>query len=52
MPKRILELTDIQVRNAKPKDQQYKLTDGKHFCQLIKAEIEWNDPKEDPPPVY
>jgi len=35
MPKRILELTDIQVRNAKPKAQQYKLTDGKGLYLLV-----------------
>lgn len=28
MPKRVLPLSDIQVRNAKPKDKDYRLTDG------------------------
>lgn len=35
MPKRILELTDVQVRNAKPKDQPYKLADGKGLYLLV-----------------
>jgi hypothetical protein len=28
MPKIVAPLTDIQVRNAKPKDKPYKLADG------------------------
>jgi len=28
MPKRILPLSDLQVKNAKPKDKEYKLSDG------------------------
>lgn len=35
MPKRILELTELQVKNAKPKDQPYKLSDGKGLYLLI-----------------
>lgn len=29
MPKVVLPLTDVQVKNAKPKDKPYKLSDGK-----------------------
>lgn len=28
MPKRVLPLTDVQVRNAKPKDKPQRLYDG------------------------
>lgn len=35
MPKRALPLTDAQVRNAKPKDKPYKLTDGNGLYLLI-----------------
>jgi hypothetical protein len=28
MPKLVLPLSDIQLRNAKPKDKSYKLGDG------------------------
>lgn len=28
MPKRVVPLTDTQIKNAKPKDKPYKLTDG------------------------
>ena len=28
MPKRILPLTDLQVKNAKPRDKDFKLSDG------------------------
>lgn len=35
MPKRILPLTDIQVKNAKPKPKEYKLSDGGGLYLLI-----------------
>lgn len=35
MPKRILPLTDIQVKNAKPKDKDYKLFDGGGLFLLV-----------------
>ena len=35
MPKRVLPLTDLQVKNAKPKDKPYKLTDGGGLYVLI-----------------
>ncbi len=28
MPKRIIPLSDLQVKNAKPKEKKYKLSDG------------------------
>ena len=36
MPKLVAPLTDIQVRTAKPKDKQYKLTDGGGLYLLVK----------------
>lgn len=35
MPKRILPLTDIKVKNAKPKAKEYKLADGDGLYLLI-----------------
>ncbi len=35
MPKRVTPLSDIQVKNAKPKDADYKLTDGGGLYLLI-----------------
>jgi integrase len=35
MPKRVLELTDMEVKSAKKKDKQYKLTDGKGLYLLV-----------------
>jgi integrase len=35
MPKRILPLTDIKVRNAKPKEREYRLFDGGGLYLLI-----------------
>lgn len=35
MPKRILPLTDYQVKNAKPKDKDYKLSDGGGLYMLV-----------------
>ena len=35
MPKRILSLTDLQVKTAKPKAKEYKLTDGGGLYLLI-----------------
>jgi len=35
MPKRIMPLTDLQVKNAKPKDKEYKLSDGSGLYLLI-----------------
>ena len=35
MPKRILPLTDLQVKTAKPKAKEYKLTDGGGLYLLI-----------------
>jgi hypothetical protein len=35
MPKRILPLTDIQVKNAKPKEKEYKISDGGGLYLLI-----------------
>lgn len=35
MPKRIAPLSDVQVRNAKPKEQDYKLPDGYGLFLLI-----------------
>lgn len=35
MPKRIMPLTDLQVKNAKPKEKNYKLSDGAGLYLLI-----------------
>jgi hypothetical protein len=35
MPKRIMPLTDLQVKNAKPKEKNYKLSDGSGLYLLI-----------------
>jgi hypothetical protein len=35
MPKRILPLSDIQVKNAKPRDKDYKLMDGYGLYLLV-----------------
>lgn len=35
MPKRILPLSDLQVKNAKPRDKDYKLSDGQGLHLLI-----------------
>jgi len=35
MPKLAIPLTDIQVKNAKPKDKLYRLTDGGGLYLLI-----------------
>lgn len=35
MPKRIMPLTDIQVKNAKPKEKEYKLMDGYSLFLLV-----------------
>lgn len=35
MPKRVLPLTDTQIKNAKPKDKPYKLTDGNGLHLLV-----------------
>ena len=36
MPKRVVPLTDVQVKNAKPKDKDYKLSDGFGLVLLVK----------------
>src|ERR1039457_1776895 len=36
MPKRVIPLTDVQVKNAKPKDKDYKLSDGFGLILLVK----------------
>jgi hypothetical protein len=36
MPKRVVPLTDVQVKNAKPKDKDYKLSDGFGLVFLVK----------------
>lgn len=35
MPKRIVPLSDVKVRNAKPKDKEYKLSDGGGLYLLV-----------------
>ena len=35
MPKRILPLSDLQVKNAKPQENQYKLMDGFGLFLLV-----------------
>ena len=35
MPKRIVPLSDVQVGNAKPKDKDYKLSDGGGLYLLV-----------------
>lgn len=35
MPKRIMPLSDIQVKNAKPTDKEYKLSDGGGLYLLV-----------------
>ncbi|MDD2321229.1 MAG: integrase arm-type DNA-binding domain-containing protein [Geobacteraceae bacterium] len=35
MPKRIMPLTDIQVRNSKPQDKEHKLSDGGGMYLLV-----------------
>jgi len=37
MRKRIVPLSDLQVRNAKTKEKDYKLSDGQGLYLLIKA---------------
>lgn len=37
MPKRIAPLTDIQIRNAKPKDKDYKIADGGGLYLFVTA---------------
>ena len=37
MPKRVLPLTDLQVKTAKPKAKDYKLTDGGGLYLLMPA---------------
>lgn len=36
MPKRVVPLTDVQLKNAKPKDKDYKLADGYGLVLLVK----------------
>jgi integrase len=36
MPKRVVPLTDVQVKNAKPRDKDYKLADGYGLVLLVK----------------
>ena len=36
MPKLATPLSDVQARTAKPKDKQYKLTDGGGLYLLVK----------------
>ena len=36
MPKRVIPLTDVQVKNAKPKEKDYKLADGFGLVLLVK----------------
>jgi hypothetical protein len=33
------DLTEVAVRNAKPKDKPYKLTDGEHIVPLSRQAI-------------
>lgn len=35
MPKRVLPLTDLQVKNAKPREKEYKLSDGNGLYLLV-----------------
>jgi hypothetical protein len=35
MPKRIVPLTSLQITNAKPRDKEYKLSDGGGLYLLI-----------------
>jgi len=35
MPKRILPLSDLRIKNAKPKDKDYKLSDGGGLYLLV-----------------
>ena len=35
MPKRVIPITDVQVRNAKPKDKDYKLSDGYGLVLIV-----------------
>ena len=37
MPKRIMPLPDVKVRNAKPKEKDYKLTDGGGLYLLVSS---------------
>lgn len=49
MPKRIAPLSETQVRNAKPKDKEYKLMDGRaynrtsHLAERKKMMQQWAD---------
>jgi hypothetical protein len=35
MPKRTIPLTTLQISNAKPKEKEYKLTDGRGLYLLV-----------------
>jgi integrase len=35
MPKKVVQLTDVEVKKAKPKEKDYKLTDGKGLYLLL-----------------
>jgi len=39
MPKRIVPLTDVQVRNAKPKEKDYKLSLLQNYMQQAEYNI-------------
>jgi hypothetical protein len=36
MPKQVVQVTQTQVKNAKPKAKEYNLADGKGLCVRIK----------------
>ena len=35
MPKRVMPLSEVQVRNEKPKEKQFKISDGKGLYLLV-----------------
>lgn len=35
MPKRIVPLTSLQITNAKPKEKEYKISDGGGFREKL-----------------
>ena len=38
MPKRVIQLSDVQVKNARPRKKDYKLSDGRGLYLLVVSE--------------
>jgi len=37
MPKKVIPLSDTKIASAKPKEKQYKLSDGDGLCLIVTA---------------